>query len=114
MGERIALTQIKKLYIPIILYIVIEPDLQTKVKIMITAQNQKVTLPVAKAAHFLGYSISGLWKRFVRETKSKYSYPTYHAVTSGRLRIEEIESWLKKEGFGKELREAQSIQNSKQ
>jgi len=75
--------------------------------------NQKSVLPVAKAADYLGYSITGLHKRFVRETGSEYSYPTFHAVTSGRHRVEEIEDWLIKAGFGEKLEEAQAIQNKK-
>ena len=71
------------------------------------AVNQKVTLPVTIAADFRGYSIAGLYKRFVRETGSKYSYSTFHAVASGRHRIEEMETWLIKEGFKSELKEAQ-------
>jgi len=80
---------------------------------MITAENQKVTLPVTKAANFLGYSIAGLWKRFVRETGSKYSYSTFHGVISGRIRVEEMEAWLVKEGFEKELVEAWKLQSEK-
>lgn len=77
------------------------------------ATNQKRTLPVTIAADFLGYSIAGLFKRFVRETGSKYSYTTFHGVTSRRIKNEGIEGWLIKEGFEKELKKAQAIQNKK-
>jgi len=80
---------------------------------MITAENQKSILPVTKAANFQGFSIAGLWKRFVRETDSKYSYPTFHGVTSGRIRVEGMEAWLIKEGFEVTLKEAQDMQNKK-
>jgi len=78
------------------------------------ATNLKVTLPVAKAADFRGYSIAGLWRIFARETGSKYSYATFHAVTSGRIKVEVIEDWLATHGYQSELEKAQSIQNRKQ
>lgn len=77
------------------------------------AANQKSILPVAKAADFRGFSIAGLWKRFVRETGSKYSYASFHGTTSGRIRVKEIEAWLIEEGFGEELKEAQITYNKK-
>jgi len=80
---------------------------------MITALNQKIILPVTKAADYLGFSIVSLWKKYVRDTGSKYSYPTFHGVTSGRIRIADMEAWLIHQGFGKELRKAQEIQNKK-
>ncbi len=77
------------------------------------AVNNKSTLPVTLAADFLGLSIVGLWKRFVRETGSTYSYATFHAVVSGRHRLEGMESWIRKQGFKKELKEAQATYNKK-
>ena len=78
-----------------------------------TAENQKSILPVTKAANFRGFSLAGLWRRFVRETGSKYSYTTFHGVTSGRIRVEGMEAWLVKEGFKSALEEAQAMQNNK-
>jgi len=80
---------------------------------MTTAINRKLILPVTKAADFRGFSLAGLWRRFVRETGSKYSYTTFHIVASGRHRVEEIEAWLVKEGFEVALKEAQAMQNNK-
>lgn len=77
------------------------------------AENQKVTLPVAKAADFLGFTIAGLFRRFVRETGSEYSYSTFHSVTIGRMKVEEMERWLIKEGYEKKLKEAQTLYNEK-
>ena len=77
----------------------------------ITAENRKSILPVAKAADFRGFSIAGLWKRFVRKTGSKYSYASFHGTTSGRMRVEKIEAWLIEEGFESELKEAQTMQD---
>jgi len=76
---------------------------------MTTAINYKSTLPVSKAANFRGYSISGLHRRWQRETGGTYKYPTFYAVSSGRLRVPEIEEWLEKEGFGADLKEAQEL-----
>lgn len=76
---------------------------------MITAGSRKPILPVTKAADFRGFSLAGLWRRFVRETGSKYSYTTFHGVASGRIRVEEIEAWLIKEGFKVALKEAQDM-----
>ena len=74
--------------------------------------NQKSIHPVAKAADFRGFTIAGLWKRFVRKTGHYYSYASFHGTTSGRIRIEKIEAWLIEEGFGEELKEAQVMQKN--
>lgn len=72
--------------------------------------NQKRILPLTKAADHKGFSLAGLWRRYSRGG-GKYAYTTFHAVSSGSVRIPEIEKWLVKEGFKKELLEAQGNHN---
>ncbi len=78
----------------------------------VLAVNRKAILPVTKAADLRGFSLAGLWRRY-RRGGGKYSYTTFHAVSSGRHRVEEIEVWLIKEGFKVALKEAQTMQDNK-
>jgi len=80
---------------------------------MLIKYNSKIKRPVTKAVDEKGFSLAGLWRRYIREG-GKYSYSTFSAVASGRLRVPKIVDWLIKEGYGKELAQAQETQKDKQ
>lgn len=70
----------------------------------------KVTQPVTKAMYEKGYSLRGLYRKAKREGVD-CNLSTFEAVAYGRMRgtetTRDIEAWFKKNGFGKELKEAQ-------
>ena len=71
----------------------------------------KVTQPLTKAIYEKGYSLRGLYRKARREGIN-CNLSTFEAVAYGRMSgtdtTRDIEAWFKKNGLGKELKEAQA------